>query len=96
MSKESNIAPVGANLAEPPKEAMQSRDIEVKTPPCSNIVLYIYIIPHTLPTTREVEEYAPFDFSIKVTAGKEEIYSVVHKVNQWSGASIELKLPQAK
>ena len=30
----------------------------------------------------------------KVKADDEVLYNVVHKVNQWSGATIELKLPK--
>lgn len=96
LSQESIVAAVGANLSAPPDGATRRREMCVTTPRCNNIVLYIYLIPHTLPSSRDVDEYAPFDVDISIEAENTVIYHHAHKVNQWSGASIELKLPQAK
>jgi hypothetical protein len=96
LSKESFVAAVGSNLDCAPASLESHSAMTLTTTPCASIVAYIYLIPHTLPSTRAIEEYAPFDLKIRITADKDEIYTKIHKINQWSGASIELKLPQAK
>ena len=40
-----------------------------------------------------MQDCLPFDLKVSVTADGETVYDVTHKVNQWGGASIELKLP---
>ena len=96
LSKENFVAAVGSNLDAAPEGIESHNKLVLTTSPCANIVAYIYLIPHSLPPTRDVEEYAPFDMKIRIMADKDEIYAKIHKINQWSGASIELKLPQAK
>ena len=94
LSKESFIAAVGSNLDCAPASLESHSVMKLTTAPCASIVAYIYLIPHTLPPTRAtVEEYSPFDLKIRITADKDEIYAKTHKINQFSGASIELKLP---
>ena len=94
LSKENFVAAVGSNLTAAPNGIESHSAMKLTTTPCASIVAYIYLIPHTLPPTRAtVEEYSPFDLKIRITADKDEIYAKTHKINQFSGASIELKLP---
>lgn len=92
-SAQSIIAPVGSGLRKAPAEPVHPRSLKVATEPCDSIAAYIYVIPNTLPLSREVSDCAPFDLKVRVEADGEAIYDTVHKVNQWGGASIELKLP---
>lgn len=97
VSAGSEVAPVGANLKEPPADAPQSRDLRIVTAECDSIVAYVYVIPHTLPLSREVDDNRPFTLRVKVAASDGAVlYDVKHRINQWSGASVEIKLPQAK
>ena len=96
LSKENFVAAVGSNLTAAPNGIESHNRLTLTTSPCDSIVAYIYLIPHSLPPTRDVEEYAPFDLRIKVSADDNVIYDTDHKINQWSGCSIELKLPQVK
>ena len=96
LSKENFVAAVGSNLTAAPNGIESHNSLAITTSPCDSVVAYIYLIPHSLPPTREVEEYAPFDLRVKVSADDSVIYDTNHKINQWSGCSIELKLPQAK
>ena len=96
LSKENFVAAVGSNLDAAPAGIESHNSLAITTSPCNSVVAYIYLIPHSLPPTREVEEYAPFDLRVKVSADDSVIYDTDHKINQWSGCSIELKLPQAK
>lgn len=96
LSKENFVAAVGSNLDAAPAGIESHNSLAITTSPCNSVVAYIYLIPHSLPPTREVEEYVPFDLRVKVSADDSVIYDTDHKINQWSGCSIELKLPQAK
>ena len=93
VKAESFIAEVGTNLKSAPDDYTAKREMKLQTAPCDSIVAYIYVVPHTLPRDRDVADCKPFDLSIKVQMGSETIYNIKHKINQWSGASIELKLP---
>ena len=90
--EQDNVAPVGSNLKVAPDGFTLPREVRLLTPETEGIVAYIYLVPHTLPAERDIAETEPFKLSVKVSAGRDTIYNVVHKVNQWSGTSIELKL----
>lgn len=92
VGEQDNIAPVGSNLKVAPDGFTLPREVRLSTPETEGIVAYIYLVPHTLPAERDIAESEPFKLSVKVSAGRDTIYNVVHKVNQWSGTSIELKL----
>lgn len=93
VSAQSVIAPVGSALRQAPSEPTHPRALTMTTEPCESITAYIYVIPNTLPVSREVQDCLPFGLKVSVTADGETVYDVTHKVNQWGGASIELKLP---
>ncbi len=92
VSEQQNVAPVGANLKCAPEGYALPLEMKLATPACERIIAYIYIIPHTLPSGREIDECRPFDLRVKITANGEVAYNAKHKINQWSGASIEVKL----
>ena len=92
VGDQDNIAPVGSNLKVAPDGFTLPHEVRLSTPETEGIVAYIYLVPHTLPAERDIAESEPFKLSVKVSAGRDTIYNVVHKVNQWSGTSIELKL----
>lgn len=92
-SEQSIIAPVGSNLLQAPKEPKHPRAMSVTTEPCDSVAAYIYVVPNTLPQSRDVADCQPFDLKVSVAADGKTIYDTVHKVNQWGGASIEIKLP---
>lgn len=96
VKAESFVAEVGANLRSAPEGYSSKRELKLQTQPCESIVAYVYVIPNTLPRDRDVADCKPFEVSVKVQMGSETIYNIKHKINQWSGASIELKLPAAK
>lgn len=97
VSAQSTVAPVGADLKSAPEGLERNRDLEVTTAGCDSITAYVYVIPNTLPISREIDDCRPFPLKVKVTADDGEVlYDVTHKVNQWSGASIEIKLPKDK
>jgi hypothetical protein len=70
---------------------MERHKLSLKTPACESIECLVYLIPHTLPAVREIEDASPFQIKIVVKRGTKTLHEELHQVNQWSGASIELK-----
>ncbi len=58
----------------------------------ASIVAIIYVVANALPQSKVINDSPPFDLEIIVTNDDEEVYRQTHKVNQWGGASIEIKL----
>ena len=91
-SAESVVAPVGSDLSAPPEGAAAERRIGIRSIACDHIVMYVYIVPHTLPDTREIGDVAPFDVRLRVGYGGVPFGDMHYRINQWSGASLEIKL----
>lgn len=93
-SAEDIVAPVGSDLRSAPEgtSAAGKRRIGIRSAACDHIVMYIYIVPHTLPETREIGSVAPFDVRVKIAYAGTPLSDTYYKINQWSGASIEIKL----
>lgn len=91
-SAESVVAPVGSDLPTPPEGAAAERRIGIRSIACDHIVMYVYIVPHTLPETREIGNVAPFDVRLRIGYGGVPFGDMHYRINQWSGASLEIKL----
>ena len=91
-SAESVVAPVGSDLSAPPEGAAAERRIGIRSIACDHIVMYVYIVPHTLPETREIGDVAPFDVRLRIGYGGVPFGDMHYRLNQWSGASLEIKL----
>lgn len=89
---ESFIAHAGANLQEIPRGIDPAHKATLTSDECDNLLLYIYVIPHTLPRCNEIEETQPFDIEVKISYGERLISRQQLSVNQWSGASIEQRI----
>lgn len=92
VSTASDVADVGANLTVRPDGIPDRSRITLETPPCDHALLYVYIIPHTLPTDNDIDNTRPFDIEIRIFSEGHLLHSEKRKINQWSGASIELKI----
>lgn len=68
--------------------------LKLVTEPCDRITLYVYLVPHTLPESRDIYESPPFEFHVRVTGGGRTLYDCDLPVNQWSGASAAIDLPE--
>ena len=91
-SVESRVADMGEVLKMPPAGVDMQRKLSLETVPCDRIVLYIYVIPHTLPRDNEIGGHPPFPLQVKVAYGGEAVLDREDAINQWGGASIELKV----
>ena len=93
-TSESSVASIVDGAGSAADVADVSRDVKLTTLPCESIKAYVYLMPHKLPSAKSPDDTPTFGVRVKVKADDEQIYNVVHSVNQWSGATIELKLPK--
>ena len=49
-------------------------------------------MPHTLPITTDVSAAQPFEMSLEIFHGAEQVLRKRIEVNQWSGENIELQI----
>ncbi len=87
-STESKITDVGGEVRESDKH--RTRKIELQTGECDNLLLYLYIIPHTLPEDNEIKD-DPFPVKIRASYAGKEMKTTTKSINRWSGASLELR-----
>ncbi|MFI3292187.1 MAG: hypothetical protein SNG27_01205 [Rikenellaceae bacterium] len=92
VSQEDIISPEDSPIESEPEGYELPRRVSLKGDKADNIRAIIYVVPHILPLGRGVEESPDFDLEIKISKGKKIIYNTTHQVNQWGGASIEIKL----
>ena len=81
-----------AALEAPPEGLDLHRSLTLETVPCERIVLYIYVIPHTLPRDNEIGGHPPFPLQVRIRYGDRTVLDKEYSINQWGGASIELKV----
>ncbi len=92
---ESTIAPVGSNLDKCPAGTPSHRRLTFTAPDCDHLRMYVYIIPHTLPTEKQIADCRPFPLTVKVAYAGKPILHEKRDINRWSGASIELTASRA-
>ena len=75
-SAESRVAEMGSNLEAPPEGLDLHRSLTLETVPCERIVLYIYVIPHTLPRDNEIGGHPPFPLQVRIRYGDRTVLVV--------------------
>lgn len=88
----SEVAPVGSNLPARPADAEENRRVVLTTPPCDHLLLYVYVVPHTLPAGNDIAATRPFDIELKISRNGKRLRTEKRPINQWSGASLELRI----
>lgn len=96
VAAEDTVAPVGAGLTARPQGYEIPHTLRFETAPCDHLLMYIYLIPHTLPAERDIADTEPFDLHLRITRGRETVTDRIFSINRWSGASIELRVPKAE
>lgn len=86
------IAPLDSDLAAPPEGCELNRKIVLQSVPGEELVLCIYLLPHTLYYDRTSKEYRPFDLTIAVEHNNKMEFRKHFFVNYWSGINIDLFL----
>ncbi|MDE5708480.1 MAG: hypothetical protein K2I32_03380 [Alistipes sp.] len=87
----SHVADTGAELRKAPAGIAPDRKAVLETEPCDHLLLYVYVIPHTLPRTNEIDETQPFEIEITIHYDGRKLQKIRRAINQWSGASIEMR-----
>ncbi len=91
-SAESHVADVGANLTACPADVAPDRSLTLETPSSDHLLLYIYVIPHTLPQSNDIETTKPFTLDLKIAHDGKTFRNERLSINQWSGISLELRV----
>ena len=91
-SAASVVAGVGSNLPERPAEIPAFRTARLTTGPCDHLVLYIYIVPHTLPAGNAFDATRPIKNDLKNACDGRLFRSEIRLIFLWSGSSIELRV----
>lgn len=94
-STESTVAEVGANLQAAPADYPARRSVRLDAPVCDHLLCYLYLIPHTLPTGRDTDAARPFPLRLRIRRPDGSSEQRTLRINQWSGASIELRIPES-
>lgn len=89
---ESHVADVGSQLTERPAHIEAGRSVVLETPPCDHLLLYVYIIPHCLPESSDIDTNNPFDAELRIRYNGRKLRTDRLKINQWSGVSLELRI----
>lgn len=90
-SAEDTVAPVGSNLTAAPDGAESPRRLAFTAGDCHHLLMYLYLIPNTLPPSTRIADCKPFKVTVRVSYDGKEILHMTPSVNQWSGASIEIR-----
>lgn len=76
----------------PPMDQSYREPLLLECDDAESIEIHIYIVPHTLPLDRIIDNSPPFIATVTVVRGDEHIYSEDIEVNQWGGVSLKLIL----
>ena len=95
-SAASDVADVGSNLTERPDGIAADRSAALETMPCDHLVLYLYIIPNTLPAGNDIEANKPFEIELRISYAGRRLRTEKRAINQWSGASVEMRVESGK
>ena len=68
------------------------RRLVLETPPCDHAILYIYVVPHALPESNDIDATKPFALDLQIACDGEPLRNERLQINQWSGISLELRL----
>ena len=81
-SAESHVADVGANLTAKPADMAGDRSLRLETTACDHLLLYIYIVPHTLPAGNDIADTQPFEITLRIAYGGKVLRSEKRLINQ--------------
>ena len=86
------VVPVGSNIEMAPHNYNEHRNVKIETAAGDILILYIYIVAHSLPATETTNEENSFEVHIEIKHGEDIAYNRRHSVNIWSGDNIEIRL----
>ncbi len=90
VAAERTVAPVGSALAEQPAGMTLPHGCSFRADDCDRLLMYLYLIPHTLPATERIDDCKPFEISVRATFAGKTLLDRRIAINQWGGASLEI------
>ena len=70
--------------------------VVLESTPCVPPAPYLYLIPHTLPAGNDIDTTRPFEIELRISYAGRLLRTERRAINQWSGASIELRVESGK
>lgn len=92
VTASSHVADVGSGLRERPDGIAPDRSVALAAKPCDHLMLYIYLIPHTLPSGNDIADSDPFEVTLRIRCAGRKLRTEKLRINQWSGASVEMRI----
>ena len=92
VSAEDIVAPVGSKLKCKPKDYPQKRVAGFGTMPCDHLFMYLYVIPHTAPVGRVMDDHESYTLNVRIAYNGRLVKHIQHSANMWSGATLEVKV----
>lgn len=86
---------VGFSTASDREQPKGGGALSLETAPCHHAQLFLYVIPHTLPTETRIEATRPFEVEVRLFCDDRPLRTERHAVNQWGGLSVEMQLKEA-
>ena len=89
---ESHVAEVGAGPERRPANLPADRKLTLQTGPCDHLLLYVYLVPHTLPQSNDIADTKPFAAELTICCDGRTLRTERLEINQWAGLSLELRV----
>lgn len=91
-SARSQIAPAGSELRKPPAGVAVPASLALEAPRCDHALLFLYVIPHSLPLDNRIEASEPFELQLRIDVAGRPPQTERIRVNAWGGASVRLRI----
>ncbi len=75
-----------------PKNFIVNDPLTLKCDEAESLRILIYIIPYIFPDETRIDQCEPFVLNVEIRRLDEVIYREKHKINSWSGASLDFKI----
>ncbi len=92
ISVDGELAPVGSNYERRPSDFPSKHIVKFDAAAYHHLLIYIYVIPHSIPVNVSIEDGEPFDLDVCVRYDGSVVGKRNLLVNNWSGASFELQV----
>lgn len=86
------MSPTSARTCGKSPPGIPAAAAQVSKPGRATTFCSIYIVPHTLPAGNDIGDTTPFEVEIRIAYGGRRLRAEKRLINQWSGASIEMRV----
>ena len=95
-SVEDRIAEPGSAPAAAPEGYPADRCTALECGPCARVLLYLYVVPHTLPETDDIEQTPPLPGRLTIWRDGRKLRTEQLAINPWGGMSRCLTIGEEK